>query len=162
MARTQVILLGNLPSAMLEAAELKAGWIWSRVRIRHDGGRGGRIGSVTGRRRDFTKALEIARVRWWHRVLTSQSGMLRSIYSRLAQLADPPAYLTRSAFAELRCEAERAAGQLAARWPNALSDMPEIHMLRAILDFLEDPCSSSDEGQRLLRHERIEPVAGIA
>ncbi len=128
------ISLGNV-----EAAEIEAGWIWSGVRIRHDGGEAAVSGLSPDDARDFTKALEIARTRWWRRALTPQIGVLRSICDGLARLADPPAYLARSAFAELKCEAERAVGQFAACWPNAMSDMPEIQMLKAILDFLEDP-----------------------
>ena len=128
------ISLGNI-----EAAELKAGWIWSGVRIRHDGGEAVVSGLSPDDARDFTKALEIARARWWRRTLTPQIGMLRSIYDGLVRLADPPAYLARSAFADVRREAERAVGQFAACWPSAMSDAPEIQMLRAILDFLEDP-----------------------
>ena len=131
---TSEISLGKI-----EAAEIEAGWIWPRVRIRHDGGEAVVSGLSSDDARDFIKALEIARIRWWHRALTPQVGMFRSIYDRLARLADPPAYLARSAFADMRREAERAVGQLAACWPDAISDAPEIQMLKAILNFLEDP-----------------------
>ena len=48
--------------------------------------------------------------------------ILRSVCDGLAQLVDPPTYLTHSAFIKLRNELESAAGQFTACWPNALSD----------------------------------------
>ena len=132
--RSLEISLGNI-----ESAEIKAGWIWSRLRLHHDGGEAVVSGLSPDDAQDFTRKLEVARTRWWRRTLTPQIGALRSAYDKLVQLADPPAYLTHSAFAELRRGAESAAGQFTACWPNALSDAPEIQMLKAILDFLEDP-----------------------
>ena len=85
----------------------------------------------------FIKALETARVAWWRQTLESQIDILRSVHNELAQLADPPAYLQRSAFAELRQEADSAANQFVGHWPDTLSNVPEIQMLRAIQDFLE-------------------------
>ena len=72
-------------------------------------------------------------------MLEAQIETLRSVRDRLAQSADPPAYLTRSAFAALRRAAEKAAGQFPADWPNTLSDAPEIRMLKTIREFLDDP-----------------------
>ena len=132
--RSLEISLGNI-----ESAEIKAGWIWSVLRLRHDGGEVVVSGLSPDDAQDFARKLEVARVRWWRRTLTSQIGTLRLAYDRLVQLADPPAYLTHSAFTELRREAESVAGQFTACWPNALSDAPEIRMLRKILDFLENP-----------------------
>ena len=41
--------------------------------------------------------------------------------------------MTRSVFRELRRDAEKAADQFAGRWPNTLSNAPEIRPLRTIL-----------------------------
>ena len=87
----------------------------------------------------FADALETARTQWWRRALEAQIETLRSVHDRLAQCADPPAYLTRSAFAALRHTAEKAAGPFAAGWPNTLSEAPEIRLLQTILAFLDDP-----------------------
>ena len=89
--------------------------------------------------RTFANALETARLQWWRQMLETQSETLRSVRDRLAQSADPPAYLTRSAFAALRRDAEKAAGQFPAKWPNTLSDAPEIRMLQTIREFLRAP-----------------------
>ena len=123
----------------IESAEIKTGWIWSRVQLRHDGGESVVSGLSSDDAQDFVKALEIARTRWWQRELTPQIGIIRSVCDGLAQLADPPTYLTHSAFNKLRNEAESAAGPFTGCWPNALSGTPEFRMLKAILDFLEDP-----------------------
>ena len=89
--------------------------------------------------RTFAHALETARIHWWRQMLGAQIETLRSVRDRLAQSADPPAYLTRSAFTALRRDAEKAAGQFPAEWPNTLSNTPEIRMLQMILKFLDDP-----------------------
>ena len=133
-SRSSEISLGNI-----ESAEIEAGWIWSRVRLRHDGDETIISGLKPDDAQTLTRALEIARVRWWQRELTPQIDILRSVYDKLTQLANPPAYLTCSAFAELRRGAKGVAGQFLACWPSALSNTPEIRMLRKILDFLEGP-----------------------
>ncbi len=89
--------------------------------------------------RTFANALETARIRWWRQILGAQIETLRSVRDRLAQSADPPAYLTRSAFTTLRRDAEKAVGPFPADWPNTLSDAPEIRMLKTIREFLDDP-----------------------
>ena len=115
-SRSSEISLGKI-----ESAEIKSGWIWSGVQLRHDGGESVVSGLSSDDAQDFAKALEIARTRWWQRELTPQIGILRSVCDGLALLADPPTYLTHSAFIKLRNEAESAAGQFTACWPNALS-----------------------------------------
>ena len=132
--RISEISLGNIMSV-----EVKSGWIWAGLRIRNANGNTAVSGLSPDDIRVFVEALEIARARWWQRTLAPQIGMLRSVYDALVQLADPPAYLARSSFAELQRTAERATEQFVACWPNTLQDTPEIRMLRAILDFREDP-----------------------
>ena len=92
-----------------------------------------------------TAALETARIQRWRQMLEAQIETLRSVHDRLAQCADPPAYLTRSAFAALRRDAEKAAGQFPADWPNTLADAPEIRMLQTIREFLDDPARSLEK-----------------
>jgi len=89
--------------------------------------------------RTFANALETARIRWWRQMLGAQIETLRSVRDRLAQSADPPAYLTRSALIALRRDAEQATGQFPAAWPNTLSDAPAIRMLQTIREFLDNP-----------------------
>lgn len=132
--RSSKISLSNI-----ESAEVEAGWIWSRVRLCHDNGEAVVSGLSPNDSQAFAQALEIARAQWWRQTLTSQVDILRSVSDKLAQLVNPPTYLTHSAFTELKHGAERAAGQFVGCWPKAMSDAPEIRVLRAILDFLEDP-----------------------
>ena len=133
-SRSSEISLGKI-----ESVEIKTGWIWSGVQLRHDGGESVVSGLSSGDAQAFAKALESARTGWWQRELTPQFGILRSVCDELALLADPPTYLTHSAFNKLRNEAESAAGPFTGYWPNALSDTSEFRMLKAILDFLEGP-----------------------
>ena len=123
----------------IESTEIKSGWIWSRVQLRHDGGESVVSGLSSDDAQDFAKALESTRTRWWQRELAPQIGIIRSVCDGLAQLAEPATYLTHSAFDKFRNEAESAAGPFTGCWPNALSGTPEFRMLKVILDFLEDP-----------------------
>ena len=50
-------------------------------------------------------------------------------------LADPPRYLTADALRDLEIDVQTATVGFQARWPKAISDVPEIRMLRDILDF---------------------------
>ena len=128
----------EIPLGEVASAELKAGWRWCRIRFRHAAGKA----AVSGLSRDdasaFAEALDTARVQWWRRALKAQIVALRSAHDRLLQLADPPEYMTRSLFRELRRDAEKAVSQFRGRWPSTLSNAPEIRLLRTILDFLEN------------------------
>ena len=84
-------------------------------------------------------ALETATCDWWRRTFAPQLETLRSVHDRLTALADPARYLTADAFRDLEAAAQTVAGGFAGRWPEALSDSPEIRMLRDILEFLEAP-----------------------
>ena len=75
----------------------------------------------------------------WRRTLAPQLETLRSVHGRLTALADPPRYLTADTLRDLEAEAQAAAGGFAAQWPEALSDAPEVRMLRGVLEFLEAP-----------------------
>jgi len=123
----------------IESAEIETGWIWPRVRVRLNDGEAIVSGLSPDDSQAFIKALETARIRWWRRTLASQIEILHSVSNRLTQLEAPPAYQTRSAFTALRCEAQSAAESFNRCWPDVLSDIPEIRILKNILNFLEDP-----------------------
>ena len=132
--RTAEVALGEL-----EVVEVKAGWRWSGLRLRHARGETAVSGLSHADAKAFAEALEKARVGWWRRTLAEKIGDLRSVHDRLAQLADPSRYVSIDFTRGLVRDAERAAGGLAARWPNALSQTPEIRVLKPVLEFLEAP-----------------------
>ena len=123
----------------IEAVEVKAGRCWAGVRLSH----ATRAAIVSGlSRTDATAladAINRARVDWWRSTLVPQIGALRSVHDRLAGFADPPRYVDVDILRDLKRDAQAAAGGLVARWPDSLSDAPEIQMLRGILEFLEAP-----------------------
>ena len=123
----------------LKSAEIKTGWLWSRVRIRHNDEEAIVSGLPSSDTQAFVQALESARVQWWWRTLATPIETLRAIYDKLAQLADPPTYVRHTAFAELKTQADTVAGQFSTFWPSTLSEEPEIRMLKAIQDFLKNP-----------------------
>ena len=90
------------------------------------------------RRGRSSMPLEAARLGWWRRTLAAHIETIRSVHDRLVQLADPPRYMARSVFSDLKCDAEKAVSEFAARWPDALSGTPEIRMLKTIQDFLKN------------------------
>ena len=131
-SRYSEISLGDI-----EAVEAKVGRRWARLRLRHAAG----TATVSGLPRTgatvLSDAVDTARTEWWRRTLALQIGALRSVYERLAELVDPPKYVNADAFGELARNAQAAVGNVVGRWPDSLSDAPEIRMLRVILAFLE-------------------------
>ena len=137
-SRSSEISLGDV-----EAVETKVGLRWARLRLRHAAG----TATVSGLSRTGAKALsgavETARAEWWRRTLAPRLETLQSVHDRLKALGDPPKYLTADALPDLEVEARTVAGGFAARWPEALSDAPEVRMLRDILEFLEAPSDAT-------------------
>ena len=121
------------------AVEVKAGRRWAGVRLGHARMAATVSGLSRTEAREFADAVERARVDWWRRTLALQIGALRSVHDRLAGFADPPRYVHGDAFDEVMRDAQAAAGGLVARWPDSLSEAPEIRMLRGILEFMEAP-----------------------
>ena len=132
--RSLEISLGNIKSA-----EINTGWFWSKIRLCYDRKEAVVSGLSPKDAEAFVKTLEVARVHWWRSTLASQIEILQTVYDRLAQLANPSAYVRLSTFNALRQDAQSIAGQFTAHWPSTLSDTPEIQRLRTILDFLQDP-----------------------
>ena len=126
----------------VEVVDVADGRPYSSVRVRHTGG----IVHVSGLPRTdangFADALETARCDWWLRTHAPQLEALRSVHDRLTTLADPPRHLTADALRDLEAEAQAVAGGFAARWPEALSDAPEVRMLRGVRGFLEAPADA--------------------
>ena len=123
----------------LDAIEVKNGLCWASVKLRHAAGRVAVSGLPQEDARALADALETARVAWWCRALARQIGTLRSIHDQLAQLADPQKYVSTDFIRDLMHDAEKAAGGLAAHWPDSLSNAPEIRMLKEIVEFLHAP-----------------------
>ena len=128
----------TIPIREIESAGVARAWFWRGARIRHAYGREAVSGLSRHQARTLVNALEVARLGWWRRTLSAHIETLRSVHDRLVQLADPPRYMARSVFSDLECDAEKAVGEFASRWPDTLSDTPEIRMLKTIQDFLKD------------------------
>ena len=129
----------NIGLGDIRAAEVKAGRRWGGVRLDHAKTRATLSGLPRGEAKAFADAVERARIDWWRRRLAPQIGALRSVQDRLAGLADPPGYVHADVVRDLVRDAQAVAGGLVGDWPDALSDAPEIRMLRSILAFLEAP-----------------------
>ncbi len=123
----------------IETVDIARGRLFSGIRIRHAAG-GSHVSGLS--RTDaaaLAQSVETARCDWWRRAVASRTAMLRPVHDRIAEFADPPQYLTADALRGLETQARTAAGGFAARWPETLSNAPEIRMLRDILAFLEAP-----------------------
>ncbi|MDE0371870.1 MAG: UvrD-helicase domain-containing protein [Rhodospirillales bacterium] len=98
---------------------------------------------ASGLRRDDASTLvdvmEDARTDWWRRTLASQIESLRSVHDRLARFSDPLRYVNAVDVREMVQDAGAAAADLAGRWPDSLSNLQEVQMLRDILEFVEAP-----------------------
>ena len=133
-SRSADISLGDV-----EAIDVTDGRSYSGVRVRHTAGNERVSGLPRADANALADALSSARCDWWRRTLAPQLETLRSVHDRLTALADPATYLTADALRDLEAEAQAGAGRFAAWWPEALSDAPEVGMLRGILEFLEAP-----------------------
>ena len=123
----------------IETVEEKTDWRWAGIRLGYATGAATVSGLSRAEANALADAVETARVHWWRGTLAPQIGMLRSVHDRLAGFADPPRYVDVDILRDLTRDAQAAAGGLVARWPDSLSDAPEIQMLRGILKFLEAP-----------------------
>ena len=123
----------------VEVVDVADGRPYSSVRVRHTAGEAHVSGLPRMDANALADALETARCDWWRRTLAPHLQTLRSVHDRLTALADPSRYLTADALRDLEAEAQTVAGGLAARWPEALSDAPEVRLLRGILGFLNAP-----------------------
>ena len=138
----------DIPLGDVKAADVAVGRLYSGVRIHHVSGSAHVSGLRRGHASALADALETARCEWWRRTLAPQLETLRSMHERLAALADPPGFLTADALRDLEIDAQSVAGRLAGRWPEALSDAPEIQMLREVLEFLEAPGEARTKANR--------------
>ena len=132
----------ELPLGEVEGVDALNGLLWSQVRLRHAAG----ALIVSGLSRVAARALadevETARCDWWRRALATESNHLRTVHARLAELAGPLRYVRADLIRDLTHDAQAAANGLPARWPKALSDVPEIRMLKDIRAFLEAPADA--------------------
>ena len=116
--RTREIPLGDI-----ETVELKRGWWWGTVRIRHSSGEA----AISGLSRADVMAL------------ATRIEAIRSVHERVAQLAEPQRYIARSLIRDLERDARVVAGEFPSRWLGTLATAPEVRMQRTILDFAKDP-----------------------
>ena len=133
-SRSTDISLGDV-----ETVDVAVGWLHSGVRIRHSACNSHVSGLPRTAALALADALESARREWWRRTLAPQFEKLLLVHERLAALADPPKYLTADALRELEAEAKTVSDEFPTQWPRALSDAPEIRLLRDIRGFLDAP-----------------------
>lgn len=127
-----------IPFREIETAEVRLGWFWGRL---HAGFASGNV-TVSGLSKAdaqlFVDALLRARVDWWQGTLDIHAGAIKSVYHRLAQFADPPRYVARTVFSPIEYDTKDVAARFPSQWPEQLSDVAEIRMLKAIQDFSDD------------------------
>ena len=146
----------TIPFRDLEATTVTYGWRRARIRFRHAGGDAAISGTNRNDARAFTTVLEARREEWWKRALARRFADIRSVHNRLAQLKDPPGYVTRRAGSDLAGAAEAAVRELPGRWPDSLSQHPGFRMLAAIRAFLEAPERFRAETNRtFIAHELV-------
>ena len=138
---TKKVHLGDLETVNVDPAtgDAAGGFRWYRVRL-HD-----TVGdsSVAVLSRNDASALvgqiEAARRDWWHQALAARTDVLNSVQDRLNALACPSRYVDIDAFRDLKHAAETAFSGFAGRYLKALSDAPELRVLRNIRAFLAEP-----------------------
>ena len=127
----------DIPLGDVKTVDAGGGTLYSSIRIRHAAGSAHVSGLPRMAGNALAEAIETARCEWWRGALASRIDALRSVHDRIAGFADPQKYLTTDALRDLETDARAVTGGFAARWPEALSDVLEIRMLRDVLEFLE-------------------------
>ena len=135
---TGALRTSEIPLGDIATAELRTGWGWGALRVRHASGRVTVSGLARADATALATALEAGRVDWWRKAVAARVARLRSVHGRVAQLADPRRYLARSALSDVERDSRDVAGNMASRWPASLSMAPEIRMLKTIRDFVSD------------------------
>ena len=129
----------KVPVGDVTAADIRIRRRLGGLRIHHADGTIAISGLPKEDAQALSDSLEAARIGWWRNTLAPQIESLRSIYDRLKVLANPPQYVHAEAIRDLAKDAQTATGGFVGRWPEALSDSPEVRMLMAILCFLGSP-----------------------
>ncbi len=137
---TKTIPLRDLERVLVDPETVNAagGFRWHRVQLDHASG-DSRVAVLS---RSDANALvgeiEAARRDWWHQALSARTDALNSVQDRLEALASSSRYVDFDAFRDLKHAAQRAVSEFAGRWPKALSDVPEIRVVRNIRRILRE------------------------
>ncbi len=127
-----------IPFREIETSEATLGWFWGGLQVRFTSGSVTVSGLSKPDAQLFGDTLLRARVDWWRGALDSHAGTIQSVYDRLAQFTDPQRYVSRTVFAPIERDAKDVGARFPAQWPQQLSDVAEIRMLKAIQDFSND------------------------
>ena len=127
-----------IPFREIKTAEVRLGWFRGRLRAGFASGNVTVSGLSKADAQLFVDALLRARVDWWQGTLDIHAGAIKSVYHRLAQFADPPRYVARTVFSPIEYDTKDVAARFPSQWPEQLSDVAEIRMLKAIQDFSDD------------------------
>ena len=137
------LLFGSRPHDIslgdVETVQVAVRHLYSSVHVRHTSGSAYVSGLPRTEAAALADAVETARCEWWRRTLATQLETFRSAHGRLTELADPSGYVTADALRKLEAEVRTVAATVPGRWPEALSDTPEVRMLLDIQKFLEAP-----------------------
>ena len=133
----------------VESVVVLEGRCWSDVQICHATGNTHISALPRMEASTLASVLEEVRCEWWHRAISARIDALRSVHTRVAELADPPRYLTPEVFRQIEADARTVASGFAMRWPKTLSDNPEIQILREILEFLERSDSARSDANKV-------------
>ena len=127
-----------IPFREIETAKVIHGWFWGGLQVRLASGDVTVSGLSKADARLFGDAFVGARVRWWRCALDTHAGTIHSVYGRLAQLADPPRFVARTVFSPIEQDARDVVARFPSQWPDRLSGIAEIRMLKAIQEFSDD------------------------
>lgn len=108
----------------VEAVEAAKTKLWSWMFSKHN---------------ELVKTVETAKTRLWRWVFAKHSDQIRTVHERVIQLKNPPRYITRSLYHDLKHKAREVSDQLPSRWPDTLSRDAEVRMLKTVRDFLNKP-----------------------
>ena len=112
---------------------------WSVVTLGYAGGEL----SVSGLGRKagaaLASGLEAARANWWKKELGSRRSALIAVKDGLDELGNPRAYVSVDAMESLVQGAQAVQAGFVGHWPESVSDVSEVRMLKAAGELLKEP-----------------------
>ena len=102
----------EIPLGDIAKAELKTGWRWGAVRVRHASGKAVVSGLSRADATGLATALEAARADWWRKAVAGRIETLRSVHERVASSPNRDGTLLAAPFAT----SSAMRGMSPARW----------------------------------------------
>ena len=146
----------------LEAITVKPGVRWARIHFRHAAGEAAISGLTRAKAGTFAAALASGREDWWRQAVRARRGAIKSVHNRLAQMKNPPDYMTKSAGRALLRAARDAIDGVQGRWPDTSFVASEQVRLKAFFDQIESRPLTDEQRRAVVTDDERNLVVAAA